>query len=186
MRLALTALCCVALVAAISGCGNSNPKSAAPSNTALQKALRGSPPKLAALHRQANQLIGGSKSEFAARLASLRGFPVVVNKWASWCAPCRGEFPVFQKAGLAVGKRVAFLGLDGQDNDGDARKFLKQFPVIYPSYRDPDLKIAPTIQAGVAFPTTIFFNRQGKLVYAHPGPYNNVSDLLTDIRRYAG
>jgi cytochrome c biogenesis protein CcmG, thiol:disulfide interchange protein DsbE len=183
MRLALPL---IALALLVAGCGSSNPKSAAPSAAETAKALKGSPPKLVALHKQANELIGGSKSDFESRLAALRGYPVVVNKWASWCAPCRGEFPVFQQAGLKVGKKVAFLGLDGQDNDGDARGFLKKYPVIYPSYRDPDLKIAPSIQAGVAFPTTIFFNRQGKLVYAHPGPYNHVSDLLTDIRRYAG
>jgi cytochrome c biogenesis protein CcmG/thiol:disulfide interchange protein DsbE len=182
MRLLLAVLTMTVLLA---GCGASEPKSAAPSQSEVKKQLGGAAPKLAALHNQANQLIGGSKSDFQARMAELRGYPVVVNKWASWCAPCRGEFPAFQKAGLKLGKRVAFLGLDGQDNDGNARKFLKQYPVTYPSYRDPDLKIAPTIQAGVAFPTTIFFNRQGKLVYAHPGPYNNAADLIADIKRYA-
>ena len=175
----------LALSALLAGCGKSEPKSAAPSQAQVNKALAGAPPKLAALHKQANQLIGGSKGDFQTRMAQLRGYPVVVNKWASWCAPCRGEFPAFQKAGVALGKKVAFLGLDGQDNDGDARKFLKQYPVTYPSYRDPDLKIAPGLQAGVAFPTTIFFNRQGKLVYAHPGPYNNSADLIADIKRYA-
>jgi cytochrome c biogenesis protein CcmG/thiol:disulfide interchange protein DsbE len=182
MRIVLLAL---VLAVAVAGCGKSEPKSAAPSAAKVQKALAGAPPKLTALHKQANQLIGGSKSDFQSRLAELRGYPVVVNKWASWCAPCRGEFPVFQKAGLALGKQVAFLGLDGQDNDGNARKFLKSFPVIYPSYRDPDLKIAPTIQAGVAFPTTIFFDRKGKLVYAHPGPYSSAADLIADIKRYS-
>jgi cytochrome c biogenesis protein CcmG/thiol:disulfide interchange protein DsbE len=182
MRIALLALVAALLVA---GCGSSEPKSAAPSQEKLDKALAGAPPRLTALHKQANQLIGGSKSDFQSRMQELRGYPVVVNKWASWCAPCRGEFPVFQQAGLKLGKKVAFLGLDGQDNDGNARKFLKQYPVIYPSYRDPDLKIAPTIQAGVAFPTTIFFNKDGKLVYAHPGPYSSAKDLIADIKRYA-
>ncbi len=182
MRIAATALVCAALLA---GCGQSEPKSAAVPRAQVTKALAGSPPQLAALHKQASQLIGGSKSDFEGALAKLRGYPVVVNKWASWCAPCRGEFPVFQKASLEVGKQVAFLGLDGQDNDGNARTFLKQFPVTYPSYRDPDLKISDSIQAGIAFPTTIFFNRNGKLVYAHPGPYSNAADLITDIRRYA-
>jgi cytochrome c biogenesis protein CcmG, thiol:disulfide interchange protein DsbE len=182
MRIAPVAILVALLVA---GCGASEPKSQAPPQAEVQKKLAGAPPKLKALHNQANQLIGGGKTEFQDRMAELRGYPVVVNKWASWCAPCRGEFPAFQQAGLRLGKQVAFLGLDGQDNDGNARKFLKQYPVTYPSYRDPDLKIAPTIQAGVAFPTTIFFDRKGKLVYAHPGPYSNADDLIADIKRYA-
>jgi cytochrome c biogenesis protein CcmG/thiol:disulfide interchange protein DsbE len=182
MRIAAIALVLALLVA---GCGQSEPKSAAPPQATVNKALNGAPPKLAALHKQANQLVGGSESDFQGQMAKLRGYPVVVNKWASWCAPCRGEFPAFQQAGLKLGKKVAFLGLDGQDNDGNARKFLKQYPVTYPSYRDPDLKIAPKIQAGVAFPTTIFFDKNGKLVYAHPGPYKNSADLIADIKRYA-
>lgn len=183
MRIVVTAL---VLAVVAGGCGAAEPKSAAPSQARVDKALAGSPPKLAALHRQANQLIGQKKSDFDARMAQLRGYPVVVNKWASWCAPCRGEFPVFQQAGVRLGKRVAFLGLDGNDPDSSARKFLKQFPVTYPSYRDPDEKIGPSIQAGVAYPTTVFFDRTGKLVYAHPGPYNTAADLINDIKRYAG
>ena len=182
MRIAVIALV-VALLAA--GCGESEPKSQAPSQAEVKQALNGAPPKLQALHNQANQLIGGETGEFQDRMTELRGYPVVVNKWASWCAPCRGEFPAFQRAALRYGKRVAFLGLDGQDNDGNARKFLKSFPVTYPSYRDPDLKIAPKIQAGVAFPTTVFFDEHGKLIYAHPGPYKTADDLIADIKRYA-
>ena len=181
MRATVLILACAVLLA---GCGTSNPPSAAPSKTALAKAFQGSPAKLELLHAQANQLLGGSKSDFESRLTQLHGLPVVVNKWASWCAPCRGEFPVFQQVVLHVGNKVAFLGLDGQDNDGDARKFLRSFPVSYPSYKDPDLKIASSIEAGVAFPTTIFFSPTGKLIYAHPGPYTKESDLLADIRRY--
>ena len=182
MRLLLTAAICAALLA---GCGASQPKSNAPSKAAIEKAFAGSPPKLAALHNQAGQLLGGGKTAFHARLDELRGYPVVVNSWGSWCAPCRGEFPVFQRASVELGKRVAFLGIDGQDNDGNARGFLKKYPVTYPSYKDPDVKIANSIKAGGFWPTTTFFNRQGKIVYTHPGPYNNVKDLVTDIRRYA-
>lgn len=182
MRIVVTGLV-LALLA--SGCGASEPKSAAPSQAQVKKALAGAPPKLAALHKQANQLIGQNKGDFEARMARLRGYPVVVNKWASWCAPCRGEFPAFQQAGVRLGKRVAFLGLDGNDPDSSARTFLKRYPVTYPSYRDPDEKIGPSIQAGVAYPTTVFFDRTGKLVYAHPGPYKTATDLINDIKRYA-
>lgn len=180
-----TVLVCVAVTAGCGACGSSNPKGQAPSADQVRTAFAGSPPVLAHLHSQANELLGGKKSDFQARMAALKGHPVVVNKWAAWCAPCRGEFPVFQQVGLKLGKKVAFLGLDGQDNDGNARKFLKSYPVTYPSYRDPDLKISSSIQAGVAFPTTIFFDRNGKLVYAHPGPYDKQADLIADINRYA-
>jgi cytochrome c biogenesis protein CcmG, thiol:disulfide interchange protein DsbE len=176
----------LACLAVLAGCGSSNPPSAALSKQQLARAFAGSPAKLGRLHAQANLLLGGKQADFVARLAALRGLPVVVNKWASWCAPCRGEFPIFQRVVLHVGNKVAFLGLDAQDADSDARKFLERFPVTYPSYRDPDLKISTSIQAGIAFPTTIFFDRRGKLVYAHPGPYSKVADLLADIRRYTG
>jgi cytochrome c biogenesis protein CcmG, thiol:disulfide interchange protein DsbE len=182
MRIAAIALV-LGLVAA--GCGKDDPKSAAPSPAAVKRALAGAPPKLAALHNQRNEILGGGKSAFQARMDELRGYPVVVNSWGSWCSPCRGEFPAFQKAGLQLGKRVAFLGLDAQDNDANARKFLRQFPVIYPSYRDADVRISNSVRAGSAFPTTIFFDRQGELVYAHPGPYDTAADLIADIKRYA-
>jgi len=182
MRTLVLAAVCIAL---LPGCGSKEPANAAPSKAEIQKAFAGSPPKLTALHNQGNQLLGGGKDAFHARLDQLRGYPVVVNSWGSWCAPCRGEFPVFQKVAVQQGKRVAFLGLDAQDNDGNAHKFLKQFPVTYPSYKDPDVKVSNSIRAGGYFPTTIFFDKNGKLVYAHPGPYKDAKDLIADIRRYA-
>src|SRR3954471_6661457 len=183
IRLTVVALALVALVAA--GCGAEDPQSNAPSPAEIKAAFKGSPPKLQTLHGQANQLLGGGKSAFQARMMNLRGYPVVVNSWGSWCAPCRGEFPVFQQVALKEGKRVAFLGLDAQDNDGNATKFLKRYPVTYPSYKDPDVKASNSIRAGGFFPTTIFFDKTGKLVYSHPGPYKNEQDLIADIRRYA-
>jgi cytochrome c biogenesis protein CcmG, thiol:disulfide interchange protein DsbE len=182
MRIALTALALALLVA---GCGKGDPKSAAPSQAEITKAFAGSPPKLSALHNQANQLLGGGKSAFQERMSELRGYPIVVNSWGSWCGPCRDEFPVFQRVAVDLGKRVAFVGLDAQDNDGNAHKFLKSFPVTYPSYRDPDVKISNSVRAGGFFPTTIFFGRSGKLVYAHPGPYSKAADLIADIKRYS-
>src|SRR4051812_40738114 len=124
-RAAVTLACTIAL-AGCAGSASEKPRSAAPRPAAAKQALAGSPAPLAELHRQANQLLGGGKSAFTARLAALRGYPVVVNKWASWCAPCRSEFPFFQRQALKRGKEIAFLGVDSNDNDGDARDFLRE------------------------------------------------------------
>ena len=171
--------------ALIAGCGSSAPRSAAPSERHVAHALSGSPPPLTALHRQAAQLLGGGTDAFKARLATLRAHPVVVNKWASWCGPCRSEFPFFQRLSVDLGKRVAFLGVDAEDNDSDARRFLRRYPVSYPSYSDPDQKVAKVMDATLAFPTTAFYDASGKLQFVHQGAYATRAKLLEDIRRYA-
>jgi cytochrome c biogenesis protein CcmG/thiol:disulfide interchange protein DsbE len=108
-----------------------------------------------------------------------------VNKWASWCGPCQLEFPAFQRAAVAFGRRVAFVGLDGKDHDPAASAFLKRFPVTYPSYVDPQENIARKIKAATYFPQTVYFDRQGRIVFDHAGPYVSVASLEQDIRRYA-
>jgi thiol-disulfide isomerase/thioredoxin len=173
------------LLVALSGCGGASPHSAAPSRTAVTKALEHSPPALAALHAQADRLLGGGVHAFRARLAALRGFPVVVNKWASWCGPCQTEFPAFQRAAVAFGRRVAFIGIDGKDHAAAAAAFLRRFPVTYPSYVDPGESIARSIQAATYYPQTIYFDRHGAFVYDHAGPYLTAAELEQDIRRYA-
>ena len=180
-RLALFLAAC--LLAA--GCGSEEPKSAAPDRQAGEKALAGAPPALARLHRQANRLLGGGDEAFKARLRELRGYPVVVNKWASWCAPCRAEFPFFQRQAVKRGRKVAFLGVDSNDNDADARKFLRGYPVTYPSYRDPKLGIAAVFNAVQAFPATAYYDRRGRLASVHQGGYTTESKLSEDIERYA-
>src|SRR3954470_4348318 len=132
------------------------------------------------------RLLGGGPAAFKARLASLRGHPVVVNQWASWCGPCRAEFPHFQRLSLSLGKRVAFLGVDAMDNDGDAAAFLKRSPIAYPSYKDGDGKVAQVFNGVGPLPKTIFYSRSGKLQYVHVGQYRDEAALRRDISRYAG
>jgi cytochrome c biogenesis protein CcmG, thiol:disulfide interchange protein DsbE len=172
------------LAATLAACGNA-PRSTAPTPAQSARALRGSPEPLATLHAQANRLLGGGDGAFEARLGSLRGYPVVVNKWASWCGPCQSEFPSFQQASVRYGKRVAFLGLDGKDHDPSAAAFLRRFPVSYPSYVDPQERVARSIQAATYYPQTVYFGRDGKVIYDHAGPYLNAGALEQDIRRYA-
>ena len=146
--------------------------------------LAGAPAPLAALHDQSAQLLGGGRPAFRKRLAALEGYPVVVNKWASWCGPCRTEFPFFQAESVAKGKRVAFLGLNAGDSRDPARRFLRKSPLPFPSYVDPDEKIAKSIQAPANYPITVFFDARGKLVYTHQGGYRRRADLAADLKRY--
>jgi len=155
------------------------------SKTQVAKALSGAPAPLARVHADAGKLLGGGRAAFAARLADLAGYPVVVNKWASWCGPCRLEFPLFQQASVDLGKRVAFLGLNSGDNRGNAAEFLSEYPVSFPSYVDPNEKIALKLGVSAAYPSTIFFNARGEKVFAHQGQYRNAADLMDDIERYA-
>jgi cytochrome c biogenesis protein CcmG/thiol:disulfide interchange protein DsbE len=149
------------------------------------KALAGSPAPLAALHRQGDELLGGGQDAYEKRIAALRGYPVVVNVWASWCGPCRFEFPTLQKLSAKYGKRVAFLGVDSQDSDDAARTFLSEAPVPYPSYTDPDEDIKASLGADFGLPDTAFYDRTGRLVYLKQGPYSDEGELRNDIESCA-
>ncbi len=169
----------------LSGCGSDDPESAAPKPAQQEKALSGAPAPLAKLHAQSNVLLGGGAAAYDARIEELKGYPIVVNKWASWCHPCRQEFPYFQSQAIKRGKKVAFLGVDGNDNDADAKDFLEEFPVSFPSYKDPDLKVAARMKAVAAFPSTAFYDSKGELTHVKQGSYATEEKLVADIERYA-
>ncbi len=177
----LAALAAMALGA--TGCGSSEGDEGKPPDYA--KALAGAPPPLAALYEQGNELLSGGLDAYERRIASLRGHPVVVNVWASWCGPCRFEFPYFQAAAVRYGERVAFLGIDSQDSDDAAATFLREEPVPYPSYTDPDEEIVESIGATLGLPDTAFYDRGGKLVYLKQGPYDDAAELRADVERHA-
>jgi cytochrome c biogenesis protein CcmG/thiol:disulfide interchange protein DsbE len=171
------------------GCGSapagSSPADVAARQTQYKRELAGAPPPLAGLVKQQNQLLGGGLDAFQARLDQLRGYPVVVNNWASWCGPCRAEFPYLQSLAAKYGDRIAFIGVDSQDNDDAAKTFLGEFPVPYPSYSDPDLKISDSLDVGVGLPATVFFDSKGNQVYSSRGGYASEAALAADIEKYA-
>jgi cytochrome c biogenesis protein CcmG, thiol:disulfide interchange protein DsbE len=150
---------------------------------AAKERLAGAPAPLAALHAESSELLPGGEKAFRARLRELRGHPVVVNKWASWCGPCQIEFPYFQSVATERGKQVAFVGVDADDNRGEATTFLRDNPVPFPSYDDPDEEIANSF-ARTGYPTTVFIDERGRTAFIHQGQYRSERDLSADIDRY--
>jgi cytochrome c biogenesis protein CcmG, thiol:disulfide interchange protein DsbE len=175
---AVVLLACLAPVACGSG---DEPKSVEIDASKLADA----PAPLAKLHSQSNELLDGGAEAFEQRLKRLRGYPVVVNKWASWCGPCRYEFPFFQRQAVKRAKSVAFVGVNSDDNDGDAKDFLRDYPVPFPSYTDPRLEVAAVFNGVQAFPTTAFYDSKGELAFVHQGNYATEAKLAEDIEQYA-
>ena len=151
-----------------------------------KRELAGAPKPLAKLHDQSSELIGGGVPAFEQRLAQLEGHPVVINKWASWCGPCRAEFPAFQQVATERGKEIAFLGVNAHDGEGAARKFLIEYPIPFPSYLDPDEKIAREIKAPANYPITVFVDAKGETAFIHQGGYTSADQLAADVEQYLG
>ena len=82
-----------------------------------------------------------------------------------------------------VARRV--LGVNAKDNQAAAKKFLEEFPVTYPSVEDPDEEVLGKL-GGRGYPSTVYYDRNGKQVGIHQGLYQQDSDLADDIRRYTG
>ncbi len=190
MRRLLIALCSLALAVAVvvgvrQARDHADARPAAPlSRAEVSKPIAGSPPELVALHRQVSVLLPGGEKAFEARLRALRGHPVVVNLWGSWCDPCRRELPLFQRQALKRGSRVAFLGVNVADDRDGAVKLLRSVPMPYPSFEDPRSNIATGRFKARVFPTTAFYDASGRLTL-HQGEFPSEAKLADAIERYA-
>jgi cytochrome c biogenesis protein CcmG/thiol:disulfide interchange protein DsbE len=143
--------------------------------------LAGAPAPLAALHAKSNTIL---EDGFEQQLADLEGHPVVINKWASWCRPCRSEFPIFQQVATERGKEIGFLGVNAADKRPAAESFLRERPLPYPSYEDPDEEIARELKVAKFFPMTIFVDAKGETAFIKAGEYTSQAELEADIDKY--
>jgi thiol-disulfide isomerase/thioredoxin len=179
----------VVLVIGLTQAGGQEDGGSAQNGFDLAKAkqrLAGAPAPLAALHDQADELLEGGTKAFNERMKQLEGHPVVINKWASWCGPCRAELPVLQQVATERGKAVAFVGVNARDKRPAAERFIARYPAPYPSYEDPDEAIARALKAPSNFPVTLFVDAEGKTVFTHQGGYRTAADLNADIDKYLG
>jgi cytochrome c biogenesis protein CcmG, thiol:disulfide interchange protein DsbE len=142
------------------------------------------PRPLAENRAHAGQLIDGATDALEAKLADLRGHPVVVNQWGSWCPPCRAEFPFFAELADEHAEDVAFLGIDIQDDRESAEEFLEEFPVPYPSIYDPDADAVRSLDWAGFSPTTWFIDGRGETVFVRNGAYPDQGTLNADIHLY--
>lgn len=192
MRRTIVAICALAVTAAVvvgllQALGSERaPRAAggALSRAEVSKPITGAPPVLAALRERVNELRSGGAEAFDAQLRALRGYPVVVNMWASWCDPCRFELPFFQREAVSRGARVAFLGINFSDNREAARQMAARFPMPYPSFEDPRGNVSARFHSR-GLPTTAFYDARGELVLVHQGVFPSQAQLAAAIDRYA-
>jgi cytochrome c biogenesis protein CcmG/thiol:disulfide interchange protein DsbE len=102
-------------------------------------------------------------------LAALRGKPVLLNFWATWCQPCIAEHPVLQAAARRYQDEAHFLGVIYQDETEKIRRFIAQRGAWGPSLVDPEVKVG--IAYGVyGAPETFFIDKNGVVAEKFTGP----------------
>jgi len=176
----------VAAPLAISGCSSTTSSGAGDTKfvggdsavTIVPAAKRGRPVDLS------GTTLAGQKLD----IATLRGKPVVLNVWGSWCAPCRKEAPALQTAAdtLKAGG-VSMVGINIRDLDpAPALAFEKAFRITYPSLADPDGSLLLALRGAVspsAIPTTLVLDADGRVAARINGPTTTTTlvDLVRDV-----
>jgi cytochrome c biogenesis protein CcmG/thiol:disulfide interchange protein DsbE len=107
-------------------------------------------------------------------LADYRGKVVVLNVWASWCVPCRDESPLLERwHRRIVPKGGTVVGVDVQDIDSDARKFIADFGMTYPQLRDKEGDHVRSAYSTVGYPETFVIDRRGRVAALQRGPVDD-------------
>jgi thiol-disulfide isomerase/thioredoxin len=162
------------IVVLVASCSKSAPTGPTPVGVLAQNAT-----VAPLLPTQAPGLANSDPDRFRELLAQLRGTPVIVNIWASWCGPCREEAPLLAAAARRDGDRIQFLGIDILDSKDAAARFAQEFRIPYPSLFDE----TGAIRSSLGFlgqPVTVFYDAAGTKVQTHSGPLDQRS-LTTGI-----
>jgi thiol-disulfide isomerase/thioredoxin len=105
----------------------------------------------------------------AVNLVDFRGAPLVINFWATWCAPCVKEMPEFRDAAKDLEGTVVFLGVDVEDAPPNAEPFIERLEIDYPLAIDPRREFHRAV-GNFGMPTTLLVDPEGIVRYRHTGP----------------
>ena len=141
-------------------------------------------PERAALGYPAPDFTLYSPSGEKVTLSSFHGKPIVVNFWATWCPPCRGETPYFVTASQQWQGEVTIVGVDVRETPDLALPFMAEFGIKYTIALDVDGEVAAAYHI-VSFPTTYFVDSQGMIVQIDNGPLS-AALLQTRLADLAG
>lgn len=116
------------------------------------------------------------------RLADLRGTPVVLNFWATWCPPCRAELPALKAAAERYTGQVAIVGLNQADPAATVSAFVSDLGLLFPVPLDEDARVSRAY-AVRSLPTTFFIDREGVIRQIQNGPLTEatLAQLLRTI-----
>jgi thiol-disulfide isomerase/thioredoxin len=128
---------------------------------------------------RADQLLHLDAAAAQEHIDGLRGQPVLLNVWGSWCPPCRDEAPTLAAAARRYGDRVAFLGIDVEDTEGGALGFLAAFDVPFPSVFDPQGAVARALDLR-GTPVTVILDATGAEVFRRVGSISE-AELLAAL-----
>ena len=125
-------------------------------------------PEVDTIGAPAGEVVLAMLDSSTSSLAAYEGRPLVVNFFASWCAPCLAEMPGFERVSQDLDGQVAFLGVNLQDRPADGIRVVEQTGVTYDIARDPDGSLFQRFRA-VSMPTTVFIDADGNAVDVHSG-----------------